>query len=72
MRAIQKAGDFLLLEGDNEDGGEDGPLGWVDASCVAPNAFPAMYQFASDLPDGVRLILIADAEYRVPDPNEDI
>lgn len=53
MRAVEKASDFLLLETDEEGGGE-GRLGWVDASCVVPQAFPALYEFASDLPDAVR------------------
>ncbi|CAN0038346.1 unnamed protein product, partial [Ectocarpus sp. 4 AP-2014] len=55
MRAVEKQGDFLLLEADSEDGGHGGrTLGWADASCVVPTSFPALYQFATDLPDAVR------------------
>lgn len=55
MRAVEKQGDFLLLEADSQDGGHGGgALGWADASCVVPTSFPALYQFATDLPDAVR------------------
>lgn len=61
MRAVEKQGDFLLLEADGEDGdGGDvggGRLGWVDASCVVPTSFPALYEFAADLPDAVRALV---------------
>lgn len=54
VRAVDKADDFLLLETDTEDGG-DGRLGWVDGSCVMPEAFPALFQFSAELPDAVRM-----------------
>lgn len=55
MRAVEKQGDFLLLEADAEGGGGGGGgrLGWADASCVVPASFPALYEFAADLPDAV-------------------
>ncbi len=54
MRAVEKQGDFLLLEADGDSGGGgSGKLGWADASCVVPTSFPALYEFASDLPDAV-------------------
>lgn len=61
MRAVDKQGDFLLLEADGEaDGGGGGAadgggarLGWADASCVVPTSFPALFEFAGDLPDAV-------------------
>lgn len=55
MRAVDKQGDFILLEADSEDGSGGGTLGWADASCVMPTSFPALYEFASDLPDAVRV-----------------
>lgn len=58
MRAIEKIADFLLLEGDDDDGGNSGPLGWADASCLAPTSFPAFYELASDLPEGVKLLFV--------------
>lgn len=64
VRAVEKVSDFLLLETDPEEGGE-GRLGWVDASCVVPQAFPALYEFASDLPDAVRLCSCS-CSYDVP------
>eukprot|EP00903_Cladosiphon_okamuranus_P008211 g7904.t1 len=64
MRAVEKQGDFLLLEADVECGGDAGGgrgrLGWVDASCVVPTSFPALYEFASDLPDAVSLVVRAN------------
>ncbi|CAM9980422.1 unnamed protein product, partial [Ectocarpus fasciculatus] len=60
MRAVEKQGDFLLLEADSQDGGHGGgTLGWADASCVVPTSFPALYQFATDLPDAVSLVVRA-------------
>lgn len=54
MRAVEKQGDFLLLEADGDGGGgRGGRLGWADASCVVPTSFPALYEFAADLPDAV-------------------
>lgn len=58
VRAIEKIADFLLLEGDDDDEGNSGPLGWADASCLTPTSFPAFYEFASDLPEGVKLLFV--------------
>ncbi|CAM9939967.1 unnamed protein product [Scytosiphon promiscuus] len=59
LRAVEKQGDFILLEADSEDGSGGGTLGWADASCVVPTSFPALYEFASDLPDAVSLVVRA-------------
>lgn len=59
VRAVDKNADFILLEmdADNARGGRQGVLGWADASCVVPAWFPAFYEFGSELPDAVRMIL---------------
>lgn len=55
VRAVEKNADFLLLEADADAAGAGGgTLGWADASCVVPVAFPAIYEFGSELPDAVR------------------
>lgn len=54
VRAVEKVGDFLLLEADGVGGGlGGGKLGWCDASCVVPSEFPAIYEFGTDLPEHV-------------------
>ncbi|CAM9349890.1 unnamed protein product, partial [Sphacelaria rigidula] len=64
VRAIEKNADFILLEGDadNTGGGGHGSLGWADASCVVPVSFPAFYEFGSELPDAVSLVIRASPQ----------